>query len=458
MTALNFPNSPVAADTYTSAYIYDGEKWIIIGSRTVAAPVTYVTWDSLTKTAVNLTGSDLVATNTGTTSADQGAHVPFFSARTSGKWYFEIAWTTVINGGNIGMGLGSTASTYTSMGGSGSTGPILFKSGNIYFGGSNAGSYFSARTSGQLMSVAADLDNRKIWWRNSPSGDWNGSPSNSPATNVGGLTIPAGGMVPFVTFGGTSGVASNVFTANFGQSAFTGAVPSGFTSGWETASKSIDGSAKATFAFTNSGTVTLTTTQTNDVIVLVYYGATLSPNAARTVSTVTSSGLTWTKRSGNTYTHASGNTDRSSIEIWWAVAAAALTSHVITVTTSGNVDNGYLNVFGVRGCATPSAPWDTHASLATAFAAMDNNDPLSVSGVSTVSTTPFMIAGSGAPSLYPYLMNGFGQIQLSQDSTAAHYASLQSSWNLKVVAASSTAFSGAAGSPTHGVIVIDALA
>jgi hypothetical protein len=39
-------------------------------------------------------------------------------------------------------------------------------------------------------------------------------------------------MVPFVTFGGSPGSANNVITANFGASAFSGAVPSGFTSGW----------------------------------------------------------------------------------------------------------------------------------------------------------------------------------------------------------------------------------
>jgi hypothetical protein len=42
-------------------------------------------------------------------------------------------------------------------------------------------------------------------------------------------------MAPFVTFGGTGGAASNVLTANFGDSAFSGAVPSGFTAGWPSA-------------------------------------------------------------------------------------------------------------------------------------------------------------------------------------------------------------------------------
>jgi hypothetical protein len=50
------------------------------------------------------------------------------------------------------------------------------------------------------------------------------------------VVTPSGTVVPFVTFGsgaaGAAGVAGNAFTANFGGSAFSGAVPSGYTAGW----------------------------------------------------------------------------------------------------------------------------------------------------------------------------------------------------------------------------------
>jgi hypothetical protein len=41
-------------------------------------------------------------------------------------------------------------------------------------------------------------------------------------------------MVPFVTFGGAGGSPGQVWTANFGATAFNGVVPSGFTAGWPT--------------------------------------------------------------------------------------------------------------------------------------------------------------------------------------------------------------------------------
>jgi hypothetical protein len=197
------------------------------------AGTTYVTFDAATLTAVTLSSGDLVATNTGTTSVDQGARCANAAGKTSGKYYFEVINTTALAGANCGFGIGTTASTYTNMGNSATTGDIMFRSnGNIWRNGSTSGITVGARTQGDVMGVAADLDNRTIWFRGTSAGNWNNNVANNPATNTGGVLIPAGTMVPFVVFGGTSGLANNKFTANFGASAFSGAVPAGFTSGW----------------------------------------------------------------------------------------------------------------------------------------------------------------------------------------------------------------------------------
>jgi hypothetical protein len=113
----------------------------------------------------------------------------------------------------------------------GVTGTIAYFLGSVWSGGSNLAS-LSGWGAGQIMGMAVDLDNRQLWVRASPAGSWNAGGTANPATNVGGIAIPAGTMVPFVTFGGGSGAANNVVTANFGSSAFSGAAPSGFTSGW----------------------------------------------------------------------------------------------------------------------------------------------------------------------------------------------------------------------------------
>ena len=199
----------------------------------VVPPVTYATWDPATVASVTLSGGNLVATNTGTSSADQGAHVAAANGKITGKYYFEMIYTTAAAGANVGVGIGTTTSTYTNMGNDATVGDMSFRgTGNIYANGTNTGLSIGVAGSGTGIGIAVDLDNHNIWFRKTPSGFWNNSGTANPATNTGGLVIPAGTMVPFVTFGGGGGAANNIVTANFGASAFSGAVPSGFTSGW----------------------------------------------------------------------------------------------------------------------------------------------------------------------------------------------------------------------------------
>jgi hypothetical protein len=206
---------------------------VVFDTIGVLPPVTYATWDAATATAVTLSGGNLVATNTGTTSPDQGAKVASAASKTSGKYYFEMTVNAKTGAGNGGFGIGTTASTYTTIGSSSTVGTIIYwQPGNIWANGSYTGSSLTAIPNGGIVGVAVDLDNRRVWFRVTPSSNWNGSGTANPATNTGGIVVPAGTMVPFVTFGGTLGVANNIITANFGASAFNGAVPAGFTSGW----------------------------------------------------------------------------------------------------------------------------------------------------------------------------------------------------------------------------------
>src|SRR5258708_20690434 len=94
-----------------------------------------------------------------------------------------------------------------------------------------------------------------------------------------------------------------------------------------TNTKTIDGTAGNQFSATNTGTITLTTTLTNNVIILVYYHES-NTHGAQTISSVTSTHLTWTRRSFFNPTVGSNPWD---FEIWWAPATAALTAEVITI-------------------------------------------------------------------------------------------------------------------------------
>jgi len=205
---------------------------------TAALPVTYVTWDPATANNVTLSGGNLVATNT-VSYPDVGVRVATASGKTSSKYYFEIELTTVNafgGGGYVSIGICLTTADYLNLGASAGTGGIILNinSGNLYAGGSNTGFHLTGADVGSKIGIAVDLVNYKAWFRVAPSGDWDGNGSHDPVTNVGGITVPAGTIVPVVTFGGSGGSTGNAFTANFGATAFTGAAPSGFTAGWPT--------------------------------------------------------------------------------------------------------------------------------------------------------------------------------------------------------------------------------
>lgn len=202
------------------------------------------TWDAGTVSAVTLSGSNLIATNTGTTSTNQGAHAPATDGQTTGKFYFEVTLTTFTGGAGVAVGIGTTVATYANLSTTASGGMMCYAVGHTGSGtifssaGGNTSFSLGAQGSGAVFGIAVDLGNSRVWFRISPAGSWDGAghdPTN-PISGGGIAPIPGGTIVPVVTFGsgiaGQAGVTGNVWTANFGDSAFVGAVPSGYTAGW----------------------------------------------------------------------------------------------------------------------------------------------------------------------------------------------------------------------------------
>jgi hypothetical protein len=227
MTLLNAANAIYSGSALASkAYLAGTQVWPVVGF--------IVGFDPTTITGVTLSGGNLVVTNTGTTSADQGAHVASTSGKPSGKYYFETTVTSFLAGTNVAVGVGTPASTYTNMGNTATSGTtVRIGTGAILYNGGSSGSSLAACVTGNVIGIAVDLDHTfGLYFRIAPSGNWNGSGTANPATNTGGINKPAGALVPFNVFGGTGGVANNVLTTNFGATAFMGAVPSGFTAGW----------------------------------------------------------------------------------------------------------------------------------------------------------------------------------------------------------------------------------
>jgi hypothetical protein len=141
---------------------------------------------------------------------------------TSGKWYFEgVVDIGSSRGSNIGI-LATTVPVDTS-----STAyqsallyAYIMNSGNK-FNNNTSTAYGAACTTGDIVGVAFDLDNGKIWF--SKNGTWQASGDPAAGTNpaFSGITA-ATYTAAFYTWG------NQTWVANFGQRPFTYTPPSGF--------------------------------------------------------------------------------------------------------------------------------------------------------------------------------------------------------------------------------------
>jgi hypothetical protein len=148
-------------------------------------------------------------------------------AQATGKYYWEVAMTTWADGSTaIGVtNLTSTPSVWSAAGLAG-----LCNNGVVYLSGNPLISGLGALTSGALVCFALDAAARLLWVRIGAAGNWNASATYNPATGVGGGSISSitGALCPVAEFN----IASETASANFGDSAFSGTVPSGFIAGF----------------------------------------------------------------------------------------------------------------------------------------------------------------------------------------------------------------------------------
>jgi hypothetical protein len=193
-------------------------------AATTPAP-SFTTWNPADKLAVTLSNSDLTATTTATTLNGVRA----VRGNSSGKYYFELTattWATL----NDQVGLALSTATFSTA--TATTGKAIVNGGGaIWVNGVNTGIGLGSITSGMIVGVAVDLTANLIWFRISPAGNWNAGGTANPATGTGGISISAIAGTLYPTFGGGA-VSTQVGTANFGATAFSGAVPSGFAAGW----------------------------------------------------------------------------------------------------------------------------------------------------------------------------------------------------------------------------------
>jgi hypothetical protein len=184
------------------------------------------TWSTTDRLNVTLSGTNNLVV---TASASAGG-VRSIDRLSSGSFYWETTVTTASSSTIVGVGNAGTSLAAASSG----AGQAIVNcgTGGIAVNGT-AQTGLGAITSGGVVCVAVNLATQLIWFRLGAAGNWNGSGTANPATGVGGYSIAALTSVAIPLYAvmecATSG---GVLTANFGDTAFTGAVPAGFTSGF----------------------------------------------------------------------------------------------------------------------------------------------------------------------------------------------------------------------------------
>lgn len=208
-----------------------GESLASVLTAAAALGSSSATWTTPAFTTFNpfdlngaaLSNGNLTVTGTSNGSGFGSRAITGFS---TGKYYWEITVGVWASSSSV-VGLAAATAAYS--GGVGTT--VMNKGGTISINGSGSGSTLGARAVGDTIGIAIDFGAGLIWYRVAPSGNWNGSGTANPATGTGGISLGALiGSILFPSFGPF--VVGDAATANFGATAFSGAVPSGFTAGW----------------------------------------------------------------------------------------------------------------------------------------------------------------------------------------------------------------------------------
>lgn len=196
-----------------------------------------VVFDVVTYATLNGTTANVVLSNGGLTVTANSVVVAGACSgafKSTGKYYFEVTCTTISSNTTVCLGLITSDGTLNEVVTSATNCFAIYKgSGNLWGNGVNSTKTLGALSSGNIICVAVDLTARLGWMRKGAGGNWNGDVAANPATGVNGVTIEAAATAPsFAPVLCPSGTVNDAMTANLGASAFTGAVPSGFTSGW----------------------------------------------------------------------------------------------------------------------------------------------------------------------------------------------------------------------------------
>ena len=205
----------------------------------------------------------------------QNGLVRAIDKQTFGKFYWEC---TVDAFTNVGSAVGMAWSVLPTTGSIASAGAAfgvvgLARNGQVWaegastlsIDGSSTTISFGTVASATVVCVAVDLTTRLVWFRLGAAGNWNNLAGRNPATGVGGVFIGSlgNGVAAYPAI--NLSALNDQITANFGDTAFTGAVPSGYTSGF-TAGASVPTNALASQALAEHWLTTNPAAQITQVV------------------------------------------------------------------------------------------------------------------------------------------------------------------------------------------------
>jgi hypothetical protein len=187
----------------------------------------YATWNPLNADTTYITLSDGNLTYQDTTvggSFQSGITTMFAS---SGKWYAEFTMGTFTTGMSAIVGIASPPPSglnfYIEQSVAGYAGYGYYATGSKVSAAGSVG-FGATYTTGDVISVAVDIDNSKVWF--AKNGVWQDS------GNPSGGTAPAYTIASALSYGFACGnggsTNSSIIYANFGQRAFAYTAPSGF--------------------------------------------------------------------------------------------------------------------------------------------------------------------------------------------------------------------------------------
>jgi hypothetical protein len=192
--------------------------------------VAHSTWDTTLNTSY-ITYSNVNLTATWTTFQTGGAAARNTAVNSGTRCYFEITPSTTV------PAIGLADSSYpTASGNIGADVHSLYyaSGGSIYYNNGPQGSP-GTWSAGAVVGFAIDftLSPPQIWARASPSSNWNGNASYSPnvGSQNGGIALSgiSTSLYIIAQVGFSSGDAA---TVNTGSSAYSGGLPTGFSSCW----------------------------------------------------------------------------------------------------------------------------------------------------------------------------------------------------------------------------------